>query len=219
MVLSPRVLHFADQELIWECNEASDCECGGDGNLSQYFESRRTNLLVNDLPFSDGLVRNMPGNQHLQTWFRVVRDYTLLSLTYPNDALPALSGIAKVFAVKLQDEYIAGLWRSTLVSQLLWYFPWWVEGSRSRMCKGYVAPSWSWASAKWTGGTGFAVVATTHELAEVVEVVCTPLGDDPTGESSNCVSDPRSKSCTCVPKTQPRGLRLRPPTAVRITVW
>ena len=45
----------------------------------------------------------------------------------------------------LQDEYLAGLWRSTLLTDLLWYaLPDTSEGtSRAEV---YRAPSWSWAS-------------------------------------------------------------------------
>ncbi|KAF2824998.1 HET-domain-containing protein [Ophiobolus disseminans] len=176
-LLSPRILHFADEELIWECKQSVRCECGstetknGFSRISAYVEERET-------PFSN-LEPLSKQNHALASWNLVVSDYAACSLTYQRDAFPALSGIAKVFAASLQDEYVAGLWKSTLVSQLLWYFRS-INGETVTKVNTWRAPSWSWVSVNWR--YKFLTLPVTKELAELKHVVCKASGDDPTGE-------------------------------------
>jgi hypothetical protein len=55
-------------------------------------------------------------------WRRIVEDYNLLDLTYENDGLPALTGLASRFKEYLPEDnrYLAGLWESHLGRNLLW---------------------------------------------------------------------------------------------------
>jgi hypothetical protein len=55
-----------------------------------------------------------------QFWESTVDDYTSRCLTFDRDVLPALSGIASLVRGKLGDEYLAGIWRSNILSWLLW---------------------------------------------------------------------------------------------------
>lgn len=78
-------------------------------------------------------------------WDEVVRRYSSKALTFPSDKLPALSGIASLFASMLpEDRYLAGMWEARLEEGLRWS----VDARslvRSRPAD-YRAPSWSWAS-------------------------------------------------------------------------
>lgn len=77
------------------------------------------------------------------------------SMTEPSDKLPALSDMAQRYAGLMgwqPDDYLAGLWRQTLISDLLWVRE---EGVSSisaapdpaKTGRQYGrAPSWSWAS-------------------------------------------------------------------------
>jgi hypothetical protein len=159
-LLSPRVLHFAGKELIWECDRKVDCECGSQ-DVGKSFKRPK-----NDPTFS---------------WNKVIEDYTALSLTFPNDILPALSGIAKVFATRLQDQYVAGMWRRTIIRDLLWYH----TGESKAVMKPWRAPSWSWASASHISkpnSTRFRHLPVSKELARVTEIFCVAVGADETGE-------------------------------------
>jgi len=179
-MLSPRLLHFADEELVWECREASRCECQA---IQAKYEIYRAGIAAGKHEIS---IRDRKSKSRRwwarQDWYKVVAAYTSSSLSYSKDAFPALSGIAKLFVARLQDEYIAGMWRSRLVSQLLWYF----ESTSDRIItnvKPWRAPTWAWASAHWS--PGFKVLPAeleSQELAEVMHVICTPHGEDPTGE-------------------------------------
>ena len=78
-----------------------------------------------------------------EVWHRIVEQYSALKLTIENDRLPALSSLA-VRSYSNLGSYLAGLWDSTLRSDLMWRVNlletnvWWD--------KTYIAPSWSWAS-------------------------------------------------------------------------
>lgn len=174
-LLSPRILHFVGEELVWECNAGVHCECGGD-DLEDKFDRMRI--------FDPQYVVVGPHRQHpapLDLWYSIVSEYTALSLTKGSDTLPALSGIAKAFAEKTADEYIAGMWKSTLVSNLLWFFNESADtGIMDEQATPWRAPSWSWASAIFGPEVRFLPV--TKELAKVKEVTCKPSGSDPTGE-------------------------------------
>ncbi|EXJ68704.1 uncharacterized protein A1O5_08498 [Cladophialophora psammophila CBS 110553] len=118
--LSQRVVHFTRNELIWECNTITACECGvlGDGRANSPKKSFR-----------------------LDSWTTVVNKYTELRLTKAKDRLPALSGIAKTFALK-GGNYHAGLWETDLPHNLCWY----ARQPSSKRPKDSGYPSWSWAS-------------------------------------------------------------------------
>jgi hypothetical protein len=67
------------------------------------------------------------------------------SLTNVEDLLRIVAGIAAEFQQALRDEYLVGLWRSTLLRGLLWHCGYSNEDFKSRPTM-YIAPSWSWVS-------------------------------------------------------------------------
>ncbi|TVY80654.1 hypothetical protein LSUE1_G004910, partial [Lachnellula suecica] len=89
--------------------------------------------------------RRKQGNIHRATpfdfWLDYCKRYSQRELTYAEDKLPAISGIASRFKKQLQCQYLAGVWRSHLMHDLFWN----TVGSASKP-KEYRAPSWSWAS-------------------------------------------------------------------------
>ncbi|KAJ8462322.1 hypothetical protein ONZ51_g10976 [Trametes cubensis] len=54
-------------------------------------------------------------------WWTIVRDYSRRSLTNPSDKLTAFAGLAQMFAPMLGPDYLAGLWRGSLLNDLLWW--------------------------------------------------------------------------------------------------
>lgn len=79
-------------------------------------------------------------------WRRVVQAYSARSLTYRNDRLPALNGIATEFnLVHKHSQYLLGQWTDDLVLGLLWTqsrpFP-----SPANALTWPQVPSWSWVS-------------------------------------------------------------------------
>jgi hypothetical protein len=151
-LLSPRVILFTREELIWECSEGTACEC--------------VTSEENDWDCRPGLPEDNDREDIMKTWHQIVESYTNLDLTFSCDALPALSGIAHVFPKLLDDEYQAGLWKENIVADLLWYMievGGYLEHSRWR------APSWSWVTTEFEGRVVFLEIDTS--LVEVIEEV------------------------------------------------
>ncbi len=80
----------------------------------------------------------------LHQWYQIIEAYTVRSLTFEKDRLPAIAGIAKVVGRLTCYSYKAGLWDEDLVRGLAWYIN--NPGDERARCSDYVAPSWSWAS-------------------------------------------------------------------------
>ncbi|KAK4898940.1 hypothetical protein LTR27_003671 [Elasticomyces elasticus] len=99
------------------------------------------------------LIRKIFTESPFYRWKEVVQMYMRCKLTYGQDKLPALSGIARRFSQLVDDDYLAGLWRSDIRYGLLWVVDaqrpgvgW--ERKSSHVAK-YSAPSWSWASSDY----------------------------------------------------------------------
>lgn len=196
-ILSPRVLHFCKEELVWECGQETVCECGGipkTRNLKQQFSLAARHPGLEDSPQieqhlegSDGF-QNSPSQstdlysaqeigvsgESVNQWHGIVEQYSSLDLTHDKDILPALSGLAERMAPFLGD-YLAGLWRRSLLFDLCWRVDKLVYGPQVPM--EYRGPSWSWVSTKatvafWTreGTTPSSTVAgpiRTHSLYQL----------------------------------------------------
>ena len=124
-LLPPRTLHFTPTQLVWECNKLTTCE-SLPGEL-------------NGLMPKDQFWKKQPVTKSL--WTFIVQSYSNCHLTYSNDKLVAISGLARIIQDQTRDEYIAGMWRKDLEFQLCWYS----ETGSSRLIP-YRAPTWSWAS-------------------------------------------------------------------------
>ena len=177
--LARRVLHFTDKEMIWEC-------CGIEGT------SFASEMLPGGAPFKHGLFNwdhkyqigrlqqglTMGTEETYATWNDICEHLSEKSLTQPVDMPIVLSGLAKDFAHLLPaDEYIAGLWRSTLPQSLLWHTKRFKPGNLK-----YIAPSWSWLS------TNCAVtlanrsdVMKKNSVAKILSISTEPEYQDPFG--------------------------------------
>jgi Heterokaryon incompatibility protein (HET) len=148
-LLSPRLIHFLENDVIWECNSSISCHC----ELYQPKEisgSDHDTRIAPKLNHSSSFLFGA-GELH-QRWLSVVEEYTPLRLTVPTDRLPALSGLAARFAAANGDNYVAGLWECTIASDLLWR----VSSVPIERPTGFRAPSWSWASV--TGSISYSFV-------------------------------------------------------------
>ncbi|OCL07733.1 HET-domain-containing protein, partial [Glonium stellatum] len=124
-LLSPRIVHFGNQELPRECMEETTCQCSGINDYAAGTLDRYEDVTIS----------------LAKIWHRMVREYSFLKLTRPSDKLTALSGLAAQMQSNRQAKYIAGLWEDTLLSDLLWFQLYALNPPHiSRH------PSWSWAS-------------------------------------------------------------------------
>ena len=104
--------------------------------------------------------------------------YSNCLLTKPGDKVIAISGIARRLAAVIGDEYVVGMWRRYLASELLWSVDYCrqIDHSPSRRPEVYRAPSFSWASVD--GCVNAASVADEGMLITVKDVCIEYATDD-----------------------------------------
>ncbi|KAK3291595.1 heterokaryon incompatibility protein-domain-containing protein [Chaetomium fimeti] len=157
-LLSPRILYFG-RGLFWNCKagQASELDPLGRGILHMGMQYGP----ATDAIFPKLLESSRPGRARKRSaaskklhreWMRLVATYSRLQLTFENDRLPALAGIAQtVMSLAggvLKGQYLAGMWKCTLVFDLLWSQGAAAldgHGPRPRLDRNE-CPSWSWAS-------------------------------------------------------------------------
>ncbi|KAK8018138.1 hypothetical protein PG991_007328 [Apiospora marii] len=143
--LAPRNLFFGETQLFWECYDCSACETFPAG-----LPPGLTKMVKMSDPHTSGAaVRRQrslseePELDALSLWGEIVGQYSKGQLTFPDDKLVAVSGLASRMEKHVQSEYLSGLWRKHLAAQLLWEINLGAPGERLDF---YTAPSWSWAS-------------------------------------------------------------------------
>ncbi|KAH7319101.1 heterokaryon incompatibility protein-domain-containing protein [Rhexocercosporidium sp. MPI-PUGE-AT-0058] len=138
-LLSQRLLVFGSHQLWWTCRKVHT-NLGRGMYFSTYSEigEIRLRFLNVFLTQRRRYIANIPG----QTWLSLVQHYTNRSLTFSYDKLLAISGIAEFYARKMDDEYLAGHFKASLLSSLLWkrHSPILPRPAEYRV------PSWSWAA-------------------------------------------------------------------------
>lgn len=159
-VLSPRVLHFGRDELLWECRQESGCECSvwvspkekcprfdqvvEPVDALKYFDSK----LDLEEKEREELKRKFLDISLITEWQRAVQEFAALKLTHASDRLPAIAGLAQKMlrlrrsrAFFSTESYSAGLWKDSLLEDLTWH----VRDATSTKRDNPLVPSWSWA--------------------------------------------------------------------------
>ncbi|KAH7348868.1 hypothetical protein BKA65DRAFT_550936 [Rhexocercosporidium sp. MPI-PUGE-AT-0058] len=125
-----RILKYASTCVSWACHSALVCdrkcyECAKWGeSLAGAWKDER------------------------DSWKKMVMEYSARKLSVAQDRLRTIAGIAErrhqLLIREGGDVYLAGLWKSSLLTEMLWY----VRGDQEfiRQPLTYLAPSWSWAS-------------------------------------------------------------------------
>ncbi|OCL09253.1 HET-domain-containing protein, partial [Glonium stellatum] len=169
-LLSPRVLHFGHQQILWECRELDAAERYPE-KLPLALASGQGFYKALD-PLTDDPHQQNEDNRGqklkiFQGWYRILGTYSDSLLSNPEDKLIAISGIArKMQAIMPDNRYGAGLW--------LGYLP----------KTPYRAPSFSWASLDGSITPGwFTDASDTSQkiVADVVEVFVEPEAGDMIG--------------------------------------
>ncbi|KAE9574063.1 hypothetical protein CGMCC3_g9920 [Colletotrichum fructicola] len=142
--LSPRVLYFGEWQIAWECCSRQTTE----GFESFDNHEAYSNVVTFHLMEPDTAGYRL-------SWWNFVDKYSTCALTFPQDRLLAMSAIAKRIRAFTGDEYVAGLWRSTLEQDLMWRtvrereapetFTSSAKREEDAARSSYIAPSWSWA--------------------------------------------------------------------------
>ena len=184
-ILSPRVLYYSSTRMAWECR----------GNrttldiVSRIRESFKTLSVNQTLIASRKRCWEMPLTKLSQEcndlWRIVVKEYTKRHLTFSDDKLPALAGVAAEIASLSGQKYLAGLWNDDLIHSLLWCLDF-ATTPLPRPSR-YRAPSWSWAAIDSPVTWSKAILDTPdHEEAKVLSWKVTPQWEQsPFGQVSH----------------------------------
>lgn len=174
-VLAARTVHFASDQLYWECAHSFEQERGIIcDNESDFYKEYSLKTLSNDR----------------DAWHRMVAEYTSRNLTFQSDKLPALSGVISALQKLTGDTCHAGIWRSWFLLGLLWrvqipdqdiyvFAP--KDPVRLQFWR---APSWSWASLEGVGLYDIIerFVYSWDYIAQFEDCEVIPSGINPLGE-------------------------------------
>jgi hypothetical protein len=166
-LLSRRFIIFSPNEIMWECFEISDCECG---RLSRRIRQAGLALFKAAHEFGEGKQKedpNYPMNPislkvayHTSLkdvderrmrnprdwWRRLVEIFSSMNLTKDSDRLPALMGLATQFGRETgMDNYIIGNWMASLPFDLAWYTDTPASGLLDQD-RSHPISSWTWVS-------------------------------------------------------------------------
>jgi hypothetical protein len=185
--LSPRMLHFTRMHVVWECRErvcayirpqnklsAPKLEPLNLNHWSAYWQFRCFDLPQNrERLTSISLPPSYGSTDFFEAWRKMVEDYSQRRFTVAADKVAGIAGLADMVQTKVKCDYLAGIWRNSLVEDLLWRRagPQIVHSEQDS--SKYYAPSWSWAS------TNFPIKFETRGIAtdaEIIEASVTPEG-------------------------------------------
>ena len=174
-LLPARTVFFTKNQVFWECQQGRACE-----------------LFPTKSPYNMHMWHELetPRVRRLD-WEHIIENYSRTKLTNPTDKLVAISGLVRAIQLQTRDEYVAGLWRSTLLCDLCWR----ISGVSSKIPLApipYRSPSWSWASLD--NEVAF-LIRTNHNqatrLAKILSVSITPSSGDILGaikDATLCIS-------------------------------
>jgi len=177
--MSTRLLLFGSLRMHFACARSEWSE--GDETVRERFTSGVTDQII---MFKDNRISS---GELYDCWASLVHQYGHRLVTFGNDRLPAIAGLARMIGEALQDRYLAGLWEGDLLFGLAWHsqtdmlshgLEAHVQSIRER---NYVAPSWSWAACPTVGilipGGAYAI-----EESTVMEVNTDADSSDPYGQ-------------------------------------
>lgn len=170
-LLSPRVLLFRREELVWECRQGEVCECSKIAHKAGYKQGRQS--------ASYDCLRSSSSVEELEySWELLVETYSAKSLTKLGDIFPALQGLAKVVS-PVMGRYLAGHWEASLVHSLAWYRTFYAA---VRVADRWCAPTWSWASSSGRVRWPIQGPRLRQSLCTVLSATTVPIGEDVTGQ-------------------------------------
>lgn len=171
-LLATRTISSGLGELEYICATATSCECGAGTGTNSWDEKHCMNISAHAVESQE---------QALHFWYAQVPLYSERALTYGHDKLPAISGLARVLAPKVESMYLAGIWEEDLARGLSWLRESNPECSDLRIEGSYRAPTWSWAALN--GSFGYPTMRGHHlSLLKARECSTTPKGGDSYGE-------------------------------------
>lgn len=179
-MLSPRLLVFGPDDIRWRCQEIeleplfpSPIRYRGPAqglpllrapaldHGSKYWTKERITIGGFDM------------TKQRDLWCNIMVDFSNRSITFRRDRLSALAGIASHLKELWGGQYVAGYWVECLPAQLAWVQQLRNQGNTQLRddVEEYLAPSWSWITAKQP----IKFENLSHVTARVISAVAEPL--------------------------------------------
>lgn len=157
-LLSPRMIHFGQRLVYWECygSICDEVNLGGWPAPTGLSMGREGEMADDNSSFNDNWkplmgvqfpVKSNYVDQIFTRWFHLLREYSRCAVTSSVEKLQNIQFVAENMKRLLQVQgcndtsYLAGMWRLMLPKGLVWS----VSGAGMRPAVSQV-PSWSWAS-------------------------------------------------------------------------
>jgi hypothetical protein len=86
-VISRRIIHFAQDQMYWECQKHCAAE---DGTVIEDQNAPKRCLNFGQVSFQEPTFATV-----MRSWHIIVTEYSMRNLSWPSDKLPAISGLAK----------------------------------------------------------------------------------------------------------------------------
>jgi hypothetical protein len=158
-ILSPCILRFSAQQVVWRCPTSKLTEWQPQGGQKTHLTGKPDfarplydRLLTKPSSLLGPSVLSLDYNGDRTSLFsywytEVANQYMDRNITFERDRLIALSGVANKISEISKSQYIAGLWAEDLHSGLAWLTP----KANATKYNSYIAPSWSWAQIDCAG--------------------------------------------------------------------
>ncbi|KAH8649482.1 heterokaryon incompatibility protein-domain-containing protein [Tricladium varicosporioides] len=144
VLLSSRVLYWSSSGVAWECGSTTSSAKAITSRLRKHLKLLAKQIAPGESQSLTNASRIRKYASNFQkSWKTIVEEYSKREMTYHQDKLPALAGVAAKFAEVSGQIYAAGLWTENLIQSLLWCRSF---ASAPLARPAYRAPSWSWAS-------------------------------------------------------------------------
>lgn len=143
-ILSPRIIRYSKEQLTWTCLST---HCNEQFPTTHtYYQHPLQSTSNREIEGVLGQVgRKDEGRRLLTWWYQTVNDFCHRKLTYMSDKFQAISAVALGVQIQTGYQYKAGIWLQNVHRGLLWS-----ASERGERTSEYIAPSWSWASLKFT---------------------------------------------------------------------
>ncbi|RDL29918.1 uncharacterized protein BP5553_10545 [Venustampulla echinocandica] len=167
--LASRLLTFEAHRLTWRCHKYANKPIFPHHIGSRCSTAPDLTKLINTI-HSSGELRD--------AWRLVANDYSRRNITYLEDRLPAIAGVAALLQTS-EYQYIAGIWNQPSAGHknLLFELLDWEVSSPHGKPAMYIAPSWSWLSVN--NQIKFTPIVDSREFIAKAELIaCTAVAFD-----------------------------------------
>jgi hypothetical protein len=127
-ILPPRVLHYTDYQLVWECNSKTTFEGRKWSDYVEYGKLQPLALSVLNTfrPPSQKAIPAVISQAFIDregiyhVWYDLLLIYSNRDMSYDSDKIKAISGVAVLISQRLGELLRHGIWQSDVARGLLW---------------------------------------------------------------------------------------------------